>query len=92
MHALVRSVFSRLHDLDPVAEEKKLQASEDAVQESELKMTVSPTDEKEYSEVTIVAQSEEEEPVATPESQGNPTASVPRSQCVFFTYPHCCYL
>ena len=43
MHALVRAVFSRLHTLDPVLEEEKLQTNnEEEPQDGDLKMTVSP--------------------------------------------------
>jgi golgi-specific brefeldin A-resistance guanine nucleotide exchange factor 1 len=41
MHALVRTVFSRLHALDPVAEEEKLRVIEEDAQEGEIRMTVS---------------------------------------------------
>jgi brefeldin A-resistance guanine nucleotide exchange factor 1 len=41
MHALVRTVFSRLHKLDPVAEEEKLKTSEEDAQDGEIRMTVS---------------------------------------------------
>lgn len=42
MHALVRMVFSRLHVLDPDAEEAKLRAGDEIASESEIRMTVSP--------------------------------------------------
>lgn len=41
MHALVRTVFSRLHALDPMDEEEKLRISEEDAQEGEIRMTVS---------------------------------------------------
>lgn len=40
MHALVRTVFSRLHILDPEVEEAKLAAFADESQENEIKMNV----------------------------------------------------
>ncbi|KAF5386877.1 hypothetical protein D9615_001681 [Tricholomella constricta] len=40
MHALVRTVFSRLHHLDPEKEEAKLRTADEDVQEGEIKMTV----------------------------------------------------
>jgi golgi-specific brefeldin A-resistance guanine nucleotide exchange factor 1 len=40
MHSLVRTVFGRLHDLDPVAEEEKLAAQADEATEGDVKMTV----------------------------------------------------
>jgi golgi-specific brefeldin A-resistance guanine nucleotide exchange factor 1 len=48
MHALVRTIFTRLHSLDPVIEEAKLQMNEEDTQEGEIKLTVAasvgPTD------------------------------------------------
>jgi golgi-specific brefeldin A-resistance guanine nucleotide exchange factor 1 len=41
MHALVRIVFTRLHELDPIKEEEKLKVSEEDPQEGEIRMTVS---------------------------------------------------
>jgi brefeldin A-resistance guanine nucleotide exchange factor 1 len=41
MHALVRTVFSKLHSLDAQSEEEKLLAAEEDVFDGELKMTVS---------------------------------------------------
>ncbi|KAJ7871479.1 hypothetical protein B0H14DRAFT_2724284 [Mycena olivaceomarginata] len=43
MHSLVRTVFSRLHSLDPTTEEEKLSADEDAP-DAEIRMTVSATE------------------------------------------------
>ncbi|KAL0063281.1 GDP/GTP exchange factor for ARF [Marasmius tenuissimus] len=42
LHTLVRSVFSRLHSLDPTEEERKLSGDEDMA-EGEVKMTVTST-------------------------------------------------
>ncbi|KAG5645886.1 hypothetical protein DXG03_005033 [Asterophora parasitica] len=44
MHALVRNVFSRLHDLDPEKEEAKLRTADEDVQEGEIKMSVTATE------------------------------------------------
>jgi brefeldin A-resistance guanine nucleotide exchange factor 1 len=45
MHSLVRTVFSRLHQLNPGEEEAKLQrANDEAQQYGELRMTVSTND------------------------------------------------
>lgn len=44
MHALVRTVFSKLHSLDAQSEEEKLLAAEEDVSDGELKMTVSTTE------------------------------------------------
>ncbi|KAG6833469.1 hypothetical protein H0H87_006041 [Tephrocybe sp. NHM501043] len=41
MHALVRTVFSRLHFLDPAMEEAKLRTGDEDVPEGEIKLTVS---------------------------------------------------
>lgn len=47
MHTLVRVVFSKLHELDPVEEEAKLQAAPtDEENEGELRMSVTPTAKK----------------------------------------------
>jgi brefeldin A-resistance guanine nucleotide exchange factor 1 len=48
MHTLVRVVFSKLHELDPVEEETKLQAAPtDEENEGELRMSVIPAKESE---------------------------------------------
>lgn len=41
MHALVRTVFSRLHSLEPEEEEAKLMTNDEDTQEGEIRMTVS---------------------------------------------------
>ena len=41
MHALVRTVFSRLCNLDPGTEEEKLRGADEVTAEGEIKMTVS---------------------------------------------------
>ena len=43
MHALVRTVFSRLHSLEPEAEEARLRNGEDDIADGEIKMTVQTT-------------------------------------------------
>jgi len=43
MHALVRAVFSRLHDIDPIEEEARLKQAE-ADDQGEIRMTVSTND------------------------------------------------
>jgi golgi-specific brefeldin A-resistance guanine nucleotide exchange factor 1 len=40
MHALVRTIFARLHFLDPAEEEAKLKMTDDDTQEGEIKLTV----------------------------------------------------
>ncbi|KAH7926301.1 Sec7-domain-containing protein [Leucogyrophana mollusca] len=43
MNSIVRSIFSRLHVLDPAEEEAKLQVSDEEPQEGDIKMSVSTT-------------------------------------------------
>ena len=93
MHALVRAVFSRLHTLDPVLEEERLQTSshDDDAQDGDLKMTVSPdqssADGKPLNVNQINASGQSVVPKA-PSSQGETTASSRKPQCnvvSFFT-------
>lgn len=82
MHALVRTVFSRLHDLDPETEEAKLRAGEEDAQEGEIRMTV-PTAESsnidpESEEVTVEPEHEVED---TTVAKTPTTPSVDRPQC-----------
>ncbi|KAG6869073.1 hypothetical protein C0993_003393 [Termitomyces sp. T159_Od127] len=59
MHALVRTVFSRLHYLDPATEEAKLRTIDEVAPEGEIKLIVSPIEKstKEVSrEVTVDSQ------------------------------------
>lgn len=44
MHSLARSVFSRLHGLDPALEEEKLRVNEDDGEDGDIRMTVLTTD------------------------------------------------
>lgn len=87
MHALVRTVFSRLHSLDPAAEEAKIASYEEDMQEGEIKMTVSTT-ELAAQDVPDVGQ-ENDTPqeltieIPEPEEVAAPTPStLPRSECV----------
>jgi golgi-specific brefeldin A-resistance guanine nucleotide exchange factor 1 len=58
MHALVRTVFSRLHSIDPEAEEARLQSGVEDVPDGEIKMTVQTTaDVEEDAQVVAVHQS-----------------------------------
>ena len=86
MHALVRTVFSRLHKLDPVAAEAKLQASNDDIPEGEIKMTVStnhiPLKDDETQGV-VDMKSEPEDNNVLPASQDPSTAATHRSECAF---------
>ncbi|EGN96105.1 hypothetical protein SERLA73DRAFT_112215 [Serpula lacrymans var. lacrymans S7.3] len=54
MHSLVRTIFSRLHDLDPTAEEAKLLATDEDTQESEIRMSVSANITNDAIEATVV--------------------------------------
>lgn len=67
MHALVRTIFARLHFLDPVSEEAKLQIIDEDPLEGEIKLTVSgagvptePTTSDEHQEANIAYKSEED--------------------------------
>ncbi|KAJ4501838.1 hypothetical protein C8R41DRAFT_873085 [Lentinula lateritia] len=81
MHALVRTVFSRLHHLDPEIEEAKLDVDDE---EAEIKMSVSTTQmhnqtgsEEVSQEAAVDASVEEQE---TKETQTPTSAVVTRSQ------------
>lgn len=85
MHALVRTVFSRLHHLDPEIEEAKLDVDDE---EAEIKMSVSTTQmhnqtgsEEVSQEAAVDASVEEQE---TKETQTPTSAVVTRSQCMMF--------
>lgn len=85
MHALVRTVFSRLHHLDPEIEEAKLDVDDE---EAEIKMSVSSTQihnqigSEEVSQETAVDASVEEQETKGPQTP--PSAVVTRSQCMLF--------
>ncbi|KAJ7470334.1 hypothetical protein FB451DRAFT_1339866 [Mycena latifolia] len=57
MHTLVRTVFSRLHSLDPTTEEEKLLAADEDAPDAEIRLTVSTTeatlDEQSSQEITV---------------------------------------
>lgn len=96
MHALVRTVFTRLHALDPATEEAKLHINEEETQDGEIKLSVispvAPTSD-------TGEESKEKEPVETPEvavdktgdhkvdestedlSQGDSVPSIPKPEC-----------
>jgi len=97
MHALVRTIFARLHSLDPVAEEAKLQINDDDPQEGEIKLTVSGsaivTDSGERADETTAAEKSIEDgeiPATTdketkPETahQDDPLSATPKPECRF---------
>ncbi|KAJ6618317.1 hypothetical protein B0H10DRAFT_1795581 [Mycena sp. CBHHK59/15] len=84
MHTLVRTVFWRLHSLDPRAEEEKLVAADEDAPDAELRMTVStsegtPRDENSQ-EVTVEHPEGPEDDGRTPSSAA--TVSRPECMCV----------
>ncbi|PFH49117.1 hypothetical protein AMATHDRAFT_148392 [Amanita thiersii Skay4041] len=91
MHVLVRNVFSKLHLLDPVAEEAKLMAVGEE-EEAEIKMVVSPQDAPGADEEPPEARSEDEkmpelnETIQEVEEVLTPTVHVQRPECMLFYY------
>jgi brefeldin A-resistance guanine nucleotide exchange factor 1 len=80
MHALVRTVFSRLHSLDPEAEEARLRTGNEDIPDGEIKMTVQTTvDVEEDSQGVSVHQSN---PEATMGLKSLATSRVDRPQCM----------
>lgn len=55
MHALVRTVFTRLHQLDSAVEEQKLKEATDEAQENDVKMNVQTDGESSTTDATITA-------------------------------------
>lgn len=87
MHSLVRTVFSRLHSLDPRTEEEKLLAADEDAPDAEIRMTVSATEatlNEENSQELIVERGEDsvdpEDAGRTPSSAA--TISRPECMCV----------
>ncbi|KAH0584078.1 hypothetical protein H2248_009651 [Termitomyces sp. 'cryptogamus'] len=83
MHTLVRTVFSRLHYLDPATEEAKLQTVDEDAPEGEIKLTVSANNESTKDDVDSQAITEnppelEQEQAAIPPI--SVTAGVDRPQ------------
>ncbi|KAJ7093181.1 hypothetical protein C8R44DRAFT_835540 [Mycena epipterygia] len=66
MHTLVRTVFSRLHYLDPRTEEEKLLAADEDAPDAEIRMTVSTT------EATLTEGNSQEILVNRPDSSDGP--------------------
>ncbi|KAJ7702369.1 hypothetical protein B0H17DRAFT_1167206 [Mycena rosella] len=71
MHTLVRTVFSRLHSLDPRTEEDKLLAADEAAPDAEIRLTVST------SEATLVQEHSQEITVEPHESHEGPEEAAP---------------
>ncbi|KAJ7168148.1 hypothetical protein C8R43DRAFT_983232 [Mycena crocata] len=69
MHSLVRTVFSRLHSLDPRIEEEKLLIADEDAPDAEIRMTVSTT---EPDSATASLENSQEIIVERPESSGDP--------------------
>lgn len=78
MHAVVRKIFGRLHELNPETEEAKLAVSDPEGTENELRMKVqtaeAPTVDAPHSSVGNAAEEEVETP--TPESKELPNGNV----------------
>ena len=80
MHALVRTVFSRLHSLEPEVEESRLRNGDDDVADGEIKMTVQTNvDVEESFQEAPVHQSN---PEATLGLKSLATSRVDRPQCM----------
>ena len=80
MHALVRTVFSRLHFIEPEAEEARLRNGYEDIPDGEIKMTVQTTlDVEEDSQEVPVHQSNAE---ATIGLKSPATSRVDRPQCM----------
>lgn len=79
MHALVRTVFSRLHNLDPGVEEEKLLATDEAAPDAEIRMTVSTTEgalhEEDPPEVTEVTEEPHDDPPAPEDVPPTPSSA-----------------
>lgn len=95
MHSLVRTVFSRLHSLDPTTEEEKLSADEDAP-DAEIRMTVSATEapppDEEHSktsqEIVVEPQENSEGPGDEAGRTPSSAATIARPECM--CVPHWC--
>jgi len=101
MHALVRTVFVRLHQLDPVEEEEKLKHANDAIsQQGELRMTVSTNNGQKFSDTETTSPDESrlyDEPgvdpshpdaVASDFQDESPAALSGRTRCEIFPFIH----
>ncbi|KAG6874307.1 hypothetical protein C0995_001532 [Termitomyces sp. Mi166 len=75
MHALVRTVFSRLHYLDPATEEAKLQAADEDASEGEIKLTVSANEDP--TKEVLEEVNADSQGVESPKLEPEPTAIPP---------------
>ncbi|KAJ6488639.1 hypothetical protein C8R47DRAFT_978394 [Mycena vitilis] len=71
MHSLVRTVFSRLHSLDPRTEEEKLLTADEDAPDAEIRMTVTAT------EATLNEETSQELVVERPEHSDGPEEAGP---------------
>ncbi|CAL1704279.1 unnamed protein product [Somion occarium] len=74
MHALVRTVFARLHQLDPILEEQKLLEVTDEAQENDVKMNVQ-TDSSTAISALAVPEDDDAEKGEVPETAGEGPSS-----------------
>jgi brefeldin A-resistance guanine nucleotide exchange factor 1 len=85
MHSLVRSVFSRLHTVDPAVEEEKLRVNEDEGEEGDIRMTVttdgSPTEPTSTPEMSRESASEMTTAAPPTPIGPEPTTETRRSEC-----------
>lgn len=100
MHTLVRTVFSKLHTLDPEEEEAKLlTANEDDNTEVELRMSVTPKESKFADDEPLVEPEPEPEPSAPADSEKDeeepkkPTLEeiIPQTPISFINRPECMF-
>ncbi|KAK7023901.1 SEC7 domain-containing protein [Favolaschia claudopus] len=75
MHSLVRTVFSRLHSLDPRTEEEKLLTIDEDTPDAEIRMTVSAS-----AEATLTEESPQNSQEIVVESQEKPEDAGQRSR------------
>ncbi|KAJ7684708.1 hypothetical protein DFH06DRAFT_1355274 [Mycena polygramma] len=71
MHSLVRTVFSRLHSLDPRTEEEKLLTADEDAPDAEIRMTVTAT------EATLNEETSQELVVERPDGSDGPEEAGP---------------
>ena len=74
MQSLVRTVFSRLHVLDPAAEEEKVKKANEEAQQAEIRLTLSA---KEEPAVVESAESTSQEAGPLPDESAPAEQSVP---------------
>jgi golgi-specific brefeldin A-resistance guanine nucleotide exchange factor 1 len=91
MHDIVRTVFSKLHSLDPVVEELKLQAAVDEAREAESKMTVSIAEGiRDEQNVSVAFETESEKSNALPPRSTPVESPVSKSDCKYHWLSSAC--